>query len=69
MRTKQRPTLNPHKQCEVHKAINQQEQNHRLRKDTGDFNAFYWRQIFALDFVVKTQKCLVHMRSYHCVIP
>ena len=32
MHTEQRPPQNPHKQWAVHKAINQQQQNHRLRK-------------------------------------
>ena len=39
----------------------------------GGFNAFYWRQIFALDSaVVKTQNCLIllsFMRDFciHCM--
>ena len=44
------------------KTINQQQPKHRLRTDSGlsgggGLNAFYWRQILALDsVVVKTQK-------------
>ena len=32
---KQRPTQNPHKQWEVYKTINQQQQNHRHRTDSS----------------------------------
>ena len=32
--------------------MNQQEQNHRLRMDSGGVNAYYWYQIFALDSVI-----------------
>ena len=32
---KQRPTQNPHKQLEVHKTIDQQQQNHRLRTNSS----------------------------------
>ena len=48
----------PTKQLEVHKAINQQQQNHCRGTDrtascaTGGLKAFYWSQIVALDFVV-----------------
>ena len=70
MHINQRPTLKPHKQWEVHRTINQQQQNHRLRTDGclshrvcvcvrgvgGEMH--YWRQIFALDnVVVKNKTC------------
>ena len=50
----------PHNKGEVHKTIDQQQQNHRLRTDNslsyrgggGGLNVFYWRQIFSLDSVV-----------------
>ena len=35
MHTKQRPTQNPNKHCEVHKTIDQQQQIHHLRKDSS----------------------------------
>ena len=50
--SKQRPTQNPHKQLEVQKTINQQQQTQCLRTDIGGINAFYWRHIFALDSVI-----------------
>ena len=38
----------------------------------GGLNAFYWRQIFALDsVVVKSQRCLAHMEAsllMQCII-
>ena len=49
--------------------MDQQQQNHRLRTDSslshcGGLNAFYWRQIFALDsVVVKTQNGLACMEA------
>ena len=54
-------TQNPHKQWEVNETINQQQPRLSLRtvsslsyREGVGLNAFYWRQIFALDsFVVK----------------
>ena len=70
MRTKIKTTQKPHKQCEVNKTIIQQQQNHLLRTDSslshwgGGLNAFYWRQIFALDYVVtNTLNCLACMEA------
>ena len=34
--------------------------SHRVREG---LNACYWRQIFALDYVVKTQNCLARMEA------
>ena len=35
---------------------------HREEEEEGGLNAFYWRQIFALDsVVVETQNCLARM--------
>ena len=54
-----------------HKTIYQQQQNHRLRTDSilshrgGDLNAFYWRQIVALDsVVVNTQNLFSSQRGF-----
>ena len=35
MHTKTKLVQNPHKQWEVHKTINHQQQNHRLRTDSS----------------------------------
>ena len=58
-------TQNPHNRWEAHQTTCQQQQNHRLKMDTslsqrggGGLNAFYWYQLFGLDYVsVKTQNC------------
>ena len=72
MHTKERQTQNPNQQLEIHKTINQQQQNHRLRTDgilsygSGGLNAFYWRQIVAIDSVVVVEiqkKRLAHMEA------
>ena len=47
-------------QLKQQKTMSQKQQNHRFRTDSsrchgsggGGVNAFYWRQIFALDYVV-----------------
>ena len=58
-------TKNPHRNWEVHITINHQQQTYCLRTDSslsqrrggGGLNAFDWRQIFDLDYVVvKTQQ-------------
>ena len=57
--THYRPT-HPHKQWEVHKTIDQQKQNHHLRKDSS----LGWTAAFALgSVVVKTQNCLARMEA------
>ena len=69
--SEQKPTQNPYKQWEIHKTINQQLQNHRFRTDSslshrgggGGLNAFYWRQIFALDSVVVNTQRLFSSRE------
>ena len=63
----------PHKQCKVHKSINQQQQHHRLRTDSslshrggggGGFNEFYWVQIVALYLIKLTHNDETKKRDY-----
>ena len=58
-----RKTQSPYKPWEVHKLMNQKQQNHCLRTDSSlsHFNAFYWRQIFALysDFEIGFHRMVI----------
>ena len=51
MHNKKDRSQNPHKQQEIHKTTNQQQQNHGFREDSSlsqrglDLNAFDWRHI------------------------
>ena len=73
MHTKTKTNTKPPQKMGSTLTIYQQQVNHRLRTDNslsypggggGGLNAFYWRQIFALDsVVVKTQNCLARMEA------
>ena len=62
MHIKSKTNTEPRKQWEVHTTMNKQQLNHRLRTDSslsyreggGGLNAFYRRQILALDGPTRT---------------
>ena len=70
MNTNPKTNTEPPQTTEVHKTIDQQLQkpppsNRQQPKLRGGLNAFYWRQIFALDLLLFVKTQTIFAMHYH----